>query len=341
MSGAGASDAAGDDVDIERNRELADRGELDELLRQIDRLAERRAWAALDDVRVRSRAAFERGHQLWPAAANAAYRLALEAPGEFACTAALDPDARFTMGPLTEVLASTHRWEELEPHLPGGPERAVIAHERVIRGEDLTAADIDRRVLEIPLALQPWEPRYTLGTYRAHDAEFPAPKPIVLAPIAAADAATPLAADDVTAALAHCTATWTERSNGRAEAVAIEGTAEAAIATLAPGSLVGFEVSATDAMSHLAWAAASGGAEGERRGMAAGRFDAWWTLAAATNLLDAWPVDPDELRSAATELRYLLWHTAEPASGWELYLAIEDPLDGLAWAIAARDDALE
>ena len=36
----------------------------------------------------------------------------------------------------------------------------------------------------------------------------------------------------------------------------------------------------------MAWTAASGGAHGRRRGMAAGRFSAWWTAAALTGLLD-------------------------------------------------------
>jgi hypothetical protein len=97
------------------------------------------------------------------------------------------------------------------------------------------------------------------------------------------------------------------------------------------------EVPAADALAHMAWAAASGGAHGRRRGMAAGRFGAWWVLAAAAGLLDDWPVDPDELGQAAGELRWFVWDAGEPVTGWGLRVAVDDPAEGLAWAVVAQD----
>ena len=92
-------------------------------------------------------------------------------------------------------------------------------------------------------------------------------------------------------------------------------------------------------MRWLAWAGASGGAHGRRRGAAAGRFGAWWTLAALGDLTDEWPVDPDALGALAAELRWYRWDAHEPAMGWQLQLAVEDPEESVAWAILARDAA--
>ena len=64
--------------------ELVEIGDLDELLRATDRLCDAREWAGLVELRDRCRKAVERGKQLWPAANHVEYRLALEAPGEFA-----------------------------------------------------------------------------------------------------------------------------------------------------------------------------------------------------------------------------------------------------------------
>src|SRR5512137_2091018 len=120
--------------------EAVGRADLDGLVRLVDGLCREGDWEGVVLLRDRSRAALERGLQLWPAAEYAEYRLALEAPGPYAGAVVLEGAGRFALGPLWEVAASTHSWEELAPHLPGGPARALAAHERVVRGEDLTAA---------------------------------------------------------------------------------------------------------------------------------------------------------------------------------------------------------
>src|SRR5207245_227589 len=106
------------------------------------------------------------------------YRLALEAPGPWAARVLEAGAGQFSFGPLAEVTASTHSWGELAPHLPVTPAAAVATHERVVHGEDLrhdaVAASLPH-VLELPLALEPWEPEYAVAEYHADRAEFPAP----------------------------------------------------------------------------------------------------------------------------------------------------------------------
>src|SRR5262249_38730535 len=80
--------------------------------------------------------------QLWPVAAHAEYRLALESPGRWAATMLVEGAGRFAPGPLPEVAASTHEWADLAPHAPYGPPSVLAAHERVVRGEDLIGATL-------------------------------------------------------------------------------------------------------------------------------------------------------------------------------------------------------
>lgn len=126
-------------------------------------------------------------------------------------------------------------------------------------------------------------------------------------------------------------------SNGRAEAVAVEGSAPGAVAALGVPRLRLAEATPGDALAQIVWTAASGGAHGRRRGAAAGRFEAWWLLAALGGLTDEWPLEPNELGEIASELRWWFWDADEPDTGWHLRLAVEDPIDGLAWALTATD----
>src|SRR5207253_4563968 len=114
-------------------------GDLDELVRHVDRLCDAEDWDGLVDLRDRCRRALERGKQLWPAASLAEYRLALDAPGPWAAAVLVPGAGRFALGPLSEVTASTHTWAELAPHVPPGPLAAVPANERVVRGGGLRA----------------------------------------------------------------------------------------------------------------------------------------------------------------------------------------------------------
>jgi uncharacterized protein DUF6183 len=322
------------------NTELVERGDLDELTRHIDRLCAAADWDALVDLRDRCRRALERGKQLWPAAAHAEYRLALEAPAAWAGAMVVPGAGRFALGPLTEVVASTHSWAELRPNLEPGPLAALTAHERVIRGEDLSADDsIDTRVLELPLVLQPWEPSYPLATYEAEKADFPDVTPPTLAPVEVTPASSRIDDPEACRALVELVTPWTSESDGRAEAVAVAGDACDAIGALGRDRARLGAVSADHALAAMAWAAASGGGHGRRRGMAPGRFAAWWAVVALTGRLDDWPLPARDVGAAAASLRWYRWDTGTPDTGWALRVAIEDPADGLAWALSATDPA--
>ena len=161
------------------DRLLAD-GDLDGLLRLIDGACEDGDWEALEQVSIRSRAAHDRGHQLWPAADHADHRLALEAPAEAAVAAVLRDATTFGIAPLAEVASTSHTWAEMDVHLPAdaaGPIRAVVAHERVARGEDLTGAELAEDPLGLPLRLAAWEPTPAGPTIGAYAIDDPVPLP--------------------------------------------------------------------------------------------------------------------------------------------------------------------
>ncbi|MGH9244954.1 MAG: DUF6183 family protein [Acidimicrobiales bacterium] len=320
--------------------ELIELGDLDELVREVDRRVSASDWDGLLRLRDRCRAAVERGKQLWPVASLAEYRLALDAPGRWAAAVIVDGAGRFALGPLPEVAASTHRWEELAAHLAGGPLAAAVAHERAVRGEDLRH---DRRVPAgvfdpVPLALQAWEPEYAVATYEDDATHFPMPPlPPARAVDVPASRASRVPDADGVGALVQLAYAWVSGSNGRCEALAVAGRAVDAVAALGVPRLRMAELSPPDALALMAWTAASGGAHGRRRGMAAGRFDAWWAAATLAGLGPDWTAD--ELREAVGELRWYVWDAAEPDTGWWFRLAVEDSADGLAWAVSASDAA--
>ena len=331
--------------ELDQTGRLIELADLDELTRHVDRLARAGDWAGLLDLRDRSLAAVGRGKQLWPIATNAEFRLALEAPGRWAATVLETRAGHFAPGPLAEVAGSTHPWRDLAPYVPATPVAALAAHERVVRGEDLRRDAVANRlppVLELPFNLQAWEPAYPVAEYHADRVDFPRPAMPELAghdvrsrPAPAAVRADP----DATSALTELAGAWTKESNGRAEAISVRGRAVEAVRALGAPVLRLAQVDPGEALALMAWTAASGGAHGRRRGAAAGRFAAWWTLTGLAGLVDEWPIDPDELGEVAGDLQFYRWDAGEPETGWVLRLAIEDPAEGLAWAVAAVDTA--
>jgi hypothetical protein len=317
-----------------------DRGDLDELVRWVDRLAEAADWDGLVRLRDLSRAALERGRQLWPVASLAEYRLALHGPPPFAAAVLVPSAGHFALGPLSEVAASTHSWAELAPYVPPTADAAFCAHERVVRGEAVALdGDVPFAVMDTPLSLAPWEPVYPVATYHADKAEFPRPALPSTDPVELPRPGRKVDHDCAADALASLGRAWASMSNGRVDAIAVEGPALGAIAALGTPVARVAQVGPGEATALMAWAAASGGAHGHRRGMAAGRFDAWWALAALCGLDDDWPPDPNELGEAASELEMFVWDAYEPDTGWSLRLAFEDRADGLAWAVTATDSA--
>ena len=325
------------------DRLLAD-GDLDGLLRLIDGACEDGDWEALEQVSIRSRAAHDRGHQLWPAADHADHRLALEAPAEAAVAAVLRDATTFGIAPLAEVASTSHTWAEMDVHLPAdaaGPIRAVVAHERVARGEDLTGAELAEDPLGLPLRLAAWEPPPAGPTIGAYAIDDPVPAPGPLAPVEPREPAKAGGPEAVPGlgALLDLTNVWTEQSNGRRSAVAVRGDATQAVTALTGSAGRRRALRGDEAFGLLAWAGASGGAHGRRRGMARGRFEAWWCASALAGLDADWPPDADDLGRAIGDLRWWRFDDGSPPTGWHLQLAVEDTLDGLAWALSARDSA--
>lgn len=321
----------------EQVTELIEAGDLNGLLRVIDGLSSRKAWEDMLDLADRCDDAIERGKQLWPIIAHVDYRIALEAPGEYAGSVLESELGRFLLGPLTEVAASTHTFDELAPHVNTPQSLAYVAHERVLRGEDLTGDErVPLDVLELPLELMEWEPTYALGHYRTDHVEV-AEAWDPRSPLKAVDPRPdPTTSDDeVENALLDLVTPWTTESNGAARAVVVDGDARGAASNLAFSSLRMGPLELEEALQRMAWAAAAGGAHGRRRGAAFGRFAAWYTTAILCGF--EWPVAPRELAEAAAGLQWHRWDEGEPEEGWILRLAIADPRDGWAAAIGATD----
>jgi hypothetical protein len=297
-------------------------------------------WDGLLDVRDRSRRALERGRQLWPAASHAEYRLALSAPAPYAAAVLVEGAGRFALGPLPEVAASAHTWAELAAHVAAGPVGALAAHERVVRGEAVDVATVEPAgVLAVPLHLARFEPRYMLATYHDDRAEFPAPAVPRGRTLELPSTAQTVDAGDVDVMLRDVVRGWTSGSEGRARVVGVAGDVAAAIAALGVREVRGAWLDPAEAMTLLAWAGASGGRHGRRRGAAAGRDVAWATAAVLGGFELGEPVDGDALGHAISELQWYAWNAPDVTTGWVLRLAVADPVDGLAWAIDASDAA--
>lgn len=330
--------------DLER---VVDRADLDELVRRIDALCTSRDWQQLYRLRSLTRAAIATGRQVWPATTLAEYRLALRAPAEWACRILNEDTSRFGIGPLTEVLAQNHTWSEVADLLEPGPQRELVAHERALRGDDVATAEY--AVLDLPPARQRWEPDYTFPNYGDSDVSHPNPldggifewRPVNLG---GADAATLLADEDTDDALRRLVEPWTATSNGRARAVVVEGRPEDALAHLDLTAVEITEIDAGRAVHWLVWCGASGGAHGRRRGMASGRFSAWWLLAAMGGFVQDW----DDLHRSddlsrvlgdtVSDMQWSRWRTID-RHGYELRLLAHDPGEGLSIALSAHDDA--
>jgi hypothetical protein len=235
------------------------------------------------------------------------------------------------------VAAASHGFAELAPHLAEPGVAGAVAQERVVRGEDLRdVPGAHPEVLELPLVLAPWEPAYPLATYRADTVEVPDPgaEPVAMA---AADARPGPALDRPGAirALTDLVEVWTTESGGSARAVAVRGGPAEAVAALGFGRHRLGRIEPPAAVARMAWAAASGGAHGVRRGAALGRFDAWWAAAALAGL--DWPPDPEALGAALERLSWWVWDDGLPGTGWVLRLAAADERAGWAAALDATD----
>lgn len=324
---------AGDELDS-----LVQRADLDGLVRHVDATCASRDWPHLLRVRDRARAAVDTGRQLWPIATLANHRLALWAPAALAVRALDDTARTFMPGPVSEILAVHHGWEETEPHLPHGHDRSLFAHERSLRG-DAVPPD-EPSLIDIPIALQDWEPEYLPAVYT--DDGLDAPPPDLPHPRDTVDpvGGEPVDDPETVTAFRVLVEPWTSQSNGTASCTVAEGGLNEALHAAGAGTCDVARIDDRTGLALLAWAGASGGAHGRRRGLATGRSNAWWFLAVLTGLHEPWPCDGGELGDVVSNLEWWLWQPhGQPATGWNARLVLVDVDEGLSCALSAHDEA--
>src|SRR5919106_1743570 len=110
------------------------------LLHAVDALCHARDWEELFDLADACEDALDRGKQLWPISDHIDYRIALQAPGEYAAQVITPESRRFAHGPLTEVAASSHKWAELADHLDSPQTASYVAAQAVVVEGDAVAA---------------------------------------------------------------------------------------------------------------------------------------------------------------------------------------------------------
>lgn len=341
-----------DSVNNELER-LVDRADLDELVRFIDALCANRDWESLFRLRSLTRSAITTGRQVWPATTLAEYRLALLAPAEWASQVLREDSSRFSIGPLTEVIAQNHHWSELVPFLEPGPQRDFVAYERAMRGDVVNGDESsgDRTVLDIPLIIQSWEPDYLLPTYSDIGVDHPCPADRwnhTWAPLRVdlnVEVAEVIDDEDTDDALHRLVEPWVTHSTGRAQSIVVEGNETDAFGALGFENVEIAPLTSQQVLHWLTWCGASGGVHGRRRGMAAGRFSAWWLLAALGGILDEWDElqIAGELSSTLSEviqsMEWSRWRTSHRYA-YELSLIGRDKNQGLTIVLRAYDDAL-
>ena len=319
--------------------DLINRADLDGLVRLIDDYCETRSWHDLLGLRDACKAAVAHGRQVWPASTLAEYRLALLAPADIAVQVVGEDAGRFTIGPLTEVIAQHHQWSELKDLLEPSPTTTFIAYECAIRGQQID--DQLFPALESPCNLLTLENNYALAEYQDNDATFLTPAiPQLNSVITIAASSAHIVHDpEVFTAIHQLADTWTTQSNGVFAFNCVDGSVldalsslnihEAQLSLLTPG----------EALSWLTWAGASGGAHGRRRGNALGRDAAWWTIAALTENTTRWPLSNSELIDAANVLQWFWWDDNTTTTGWKVQLCIHHPFRNRSWAFSLRDKA--
>ncbi|MDP9224590.1 MAG: hypothetical protein M3P18_12195, partial [Actinomycetota bacterium] len=211
------------------------------------------------------------------------------------------------------------------------------AQERVLRGELLV--DDPRahpEVLELPASLQTWEPTYALATFGSNYVEVAEPwepkRPLRATETVAADV---LEDAELVESLLDLVQPWTTESNGAARAIVVEGDGIAAASALTDESLRVGELHPAEALQQVAWAAASGGAYGRRRGAAVGRSMAWYCAALLCDI--GWPCDAEDLGSQIARLKWYRWDEGAPEEGWVLRISVENRVEGWSAAVAATD----
>lgn len=317
---------------------LVQRADLDGLVRHVDATCASRDWPHLLRVRDRARAAVDTGRQLWPIATLANHRLALWAPAALAVRALDDTARTFMPGPVSEILAVHHGWEETEPHLPHGHDRSLFAHERSLRGDPVPPDEPS--LIDVPFAPQDWEPRYLPAVYTDDGVDAPPPGLPRLDTRLEPGSSAPIDDPETVTAFRMLVEPWTAQSNGRASCTVSEGGLPEALHAAGAGVCDVARIDHRTGLAMLAWAGASGGAHGRRRGLATARSNTWWFLAVLTGLHEGWPCDPDELGDVTEQLEWWVWRPhGHTDTGWNVRLVLVDGDEGLSCALDAHDEA--
>ena len=321
----------------ESQYDLINRADLDGLVRLIDDYCETRSWHDLLGLRDACKAAVANGRQVWPASTLAEYRLALLAPAEIAVQVVDEEAGRFTMGPLTEVIAQNHQWSELSEFLQPSPTSTYIAYECGIRGQQVDGELFP--ALESPCTLLPMETNYALAEYHDNEAKFPAPAipdmgNAIAVPVSSANV---VHDSEVSTAFHQLVDAWTTQSNGELRISCVEGSVLDALAFLEVREARLSLLTSSDALAWLAWAGASGGAHGRRRGNALGRDAAWWTVAALTGQASNWPLGDEDSITAVNSLQWFWWDANEATTGWNVQLCVHHADRNRSWAFMLTD----
>jgi hypothetical protein len=321
----------------ESQYDLINRADLDGLVRLIDDYCETRSWHDLLGLRDACKAAVANGRQVWPASTLAEYRLALLAPAEIAVQVVDEEAGRFTMGPLTEVIAQNHQWSELSEFLQPSPTATYIAHECGIRGQSVDGKLFP--ALESPCTLLPIETNYALAEYHDNEAKFPTPAiPEMGNAIAIPESSATVIHDhDASAAIHQLADAWTTQSNGELRISCVEGSVLDALGALNVQEARLSLLTSGEALAWLTWAGASGGAHGRRRGNALGRDAAWWTVAALTGQTSNWPLSGEDSMTAVNSLQWFWWDANEATTGWNVCLCIHHADRNRSWAFMLTD----
>ena len=323
----------------ESQYDLINRADLDGLIRLIDDYCETRRWHDLLGLRDACKAAVANGRQVWPASTLAEYRLALLAPAEIAVQVVDEEAGRFTMGPLTEVIAQNHQWSELSELLEPSPTSTYIAYECAIRGQKVDSELFP--ALESPCALLSIETNYALAEYHDNEAKFPTPAIPEMGSAISVPASTEKVIQDPDSSTAfHQLAdAWTTQSNGELRISCVEGSVLDALGALNVQEARLSLLTSGEALAWLTWAGASGGAHGRRRGNALGRDAAWWSVASLTGQTSHWPFSNDAFETAANSLQWFWWDANEPNTGWNVQLCVHHAERNRSWAFMLTDMA--
>ncbi|MFJ8582368.1 hypothetical protein [Micromonospora sp. NPDC093277] len=280
-----------------------------------------------------------------------AHVVALEAPAGIAAAAAelFPDDDKGPPGPLWEAVAQHHTWRELSPHLTNPRTRHLVAHTRVLHGEDLCdAIDLDAQLLGAPLCLQAWEAANwrstldiseydrtgssgcTIWAFPNHLAE-PIPLPTTTVRSAQHDAVPLLdGLSSATKAYAFHGTAW--------EAASMVATDQARMPRgqqrQGRWGREGSQVRFADTYSSLVHLATGGGAYARRTGQAIGRTALWKALAAMAETTPT--ADPHSVTAFVERLLCVAWQEPDDEI-WYLHLAMEDPEQGIAWVLTGND----